>query len=130
MTRQQQLIKDIIYGSHEHPTAEEIFNLAREKMPHIAIGTVYRNLSAMAAENMIRRIPMGDGEPDRYDRTVTEHAHAVCSVCGRVSDVDTTGFREFMSARAGFAFDSFEISLRYVCDECRQVGSGDAQDMK
>ena len=42
MTRQRALILEILQHSPKHLTADEIFAIAREKMPGIARGTVYR----------------------------------------------------------------------------------------
>ena len=43
MTRQRALILDIMREKcPEHMTADEIFSHARQAMPHIARGTVYR----------------------------------------------------------------------------------------
>ena len=48
MTRQRALILDIMREkSPQHLTADELFNEARLRMPHIARGTVYRNLKMM-----------------------------------------------------------------------------------
>lgn len=127
MTKQQQLIMDIIYGSYRHLSAEQIFTAAKEQMPHIAFGTIYRNLSSMVSENMIRRIPMGEGEPDRYDRNVIEHGHAVCTVCGEMCDVDTSGLRDFLHARTDVDFNSFELCLKYICANCRNEAENGIQ---
>ena len=48
MTKQQTLICDILANVCDHLTAEEVFFRAREKMPNIAMGTVYRNLNQLA----------------------------------------------------------------------------------
>ena len=48
MTRQRALILGIMREKcPEHLTADEIFSHARQAMPHIARGTVYRNLKLM-----------------------------------------------------------------------------------
>ena len=48
MTRQRALISGIMREKcPEHLTADEIFSHARQAMPHIARGTVYRNLKLM-----------------------------------------------------------------------------------
>ena len=44
MTRQRQLIYNIIQRADDHPTAEMIYARAKAEMPSIAFGTVYRNL--------------------------------------------------------------------------------------
>lgn len=47
MTRQRQLIYNIIQRADDHPTAEMIYARAKAEMPSIAFGTVYRNLKLM-----------------------------------------------------------------------------------
>ena len=67
MTRQRALILDIMREKcPEHMTADEIFSHARQAMPHIARGTVYRNLKLMELDGEIGHLEMPDG-PDRYD---------------------------------------------------------------
>ena len=69
-----------------HPNAEMIYQLAKKELPHISMGTVYRNLSAMSARGEILRIPVMDG-PDRFDGDISKHDHAVCRGCGRLFDL-------------------------------------------
>lgn len=75
MTRQRQLIYNIIQRADDHPTAEMIYARAKAEMPSIAFGTVYRNLKLMVDAGEILHIPVA-GEPDRYDKT---DYHAACS---------------------------------------------------
>ena len=56
MTRQRALILEILQHSPKHLTADEIFAIAREKMPGIARGTVYRNLKLMEQAREIARL--------------------------------------------------------------------------
>ena len=74
MTRQRALILEILQHSPKHLTADEIFAIAREKMPGIARGTVYRNLKLMEQAREIARLEMPDG-PDRFDKTSNPHGH-------------------------------------------------------
>ena len=66
MTKQRKLIKDIIYASRKHPTADEIFVEAKKKMPSIAVGTVYRNLSLLVELGEAVKVPSFDG-CDHFD---------------------------------------------------------------
>ena len=56
MTKQKQLILDIVNSACEHYTAEQIFALAQKEMPSIARATVYNNLNALLKDNLIRKI--------------------------------------------------------------------------
>ncbi len=39
-----------------HPTADWIYQHARKKMPHISLGTVYRNLNTLTGEGLLQEI--------------------------------------------------------------------------
>ena len=86
MTRQRALILDIMREKcPEHMTADEIFSHARQAMPHIARGTVYRNLKLMELDGEIGHLEMPDG-PDRYDANPSPHGHLltiryICPKC-------------------------------------------------
>ena len=83
MTRQRALIARILRTAGRHLTAEEIFQLARQSMPSIAVGTVYRNLRLMSEDGELRRIEAAGG-PVRYDANLSPHGHLVCRICGRL----------------------------------------------
>ena len=52
---QRSLILDIMAGNKTHPTANEIYEEARKKHPHISRGTVYRNLNFLVdSKNILR----------------------------------------------------------------------------
>ena len=44
-TKQKDLILKIINNSCTHPNANEVYEKAREELPNISLGTVYRNLA-------------------------------------------------------------------------------------
>ena len=117
MTRQRAVVLEIIRSDMCHHTAEEIFRLAREKLPTISRGTVYNNLRALEEEKIIRRIS-GDGTADRYDNAFTPHGHIICKVCGRVRDFNIEGFSDTLARVIGNRVDSYELKARVVCDEC------------
>ena len=87
MTVQKKVILQALEDAgRTHPTAETIYSLAKKRLPHISMGTVYRNLSDMSARCEILRISVTDG-PDRFDMDISRHDHAVCKVCGRLFDL-------------------------------------------
>ena len=46
MTKQRELIIQILKNNDRHLTADEIFFLAKLQMPSIAMATIYNNLTA------------------------------------------------------------------------------------
>jgi Fur family peroxide stress response transcriptional regulator len=64
VTKQRQLVFEVVHNSCEHLTAEQVFNLAKEQMPTIVMATVYNNLNALTDCGLLRRVSI-HGEPDR-----------------------------------------------------------------
>lgn len=118
-TKQRKLISDIIKSSKEHMTAEEIYMKAKKIMPYIAIGTVYRNLGLMAEAGEIRRITMLNA-PDRFDRSVHPHEHAICQNCGELYDVSISNLKEQLEKQTGIEILGYALSLKYICDKCKK----------
>lgn len=117
-TVQQQIIMHIIKNSTKHLTADEIYLSAKAQLPKISVGTVYRNLLKFEEDGLIRRVPM-EGAADRFDKNVYEHAHAVCECCGEICDVDVDNIKELISKQANIDIISMNISLKYICNNCK-----------
>lgn len=85
-SRQRECILKVLADTDTHPTANYVFDMVREEIPNISLGTVYRNLSKLADEGMILRIT-SDGSSERYDARITPHYHISCEKCGAVEDI-------------------------------------------
>lgn len=121
MTRQRELVYSIVTEKPVHMTAEEIYLRAREKMPSLAKGTVYRNLGILAETGMIRKLEMPDA-PARYDRQYSPHPHLVCEKCGCVEDlVMPEGMLEPLTKRISASLTGFDLKLFHVCPACEGI---------
>ena len=118
MTKQRRLVYDVVHGSCEHLTAEQVYNLAKEQMPAIVMATVYNNLNALTETGLLRRVSI-HGEPDRYDRPEIPHEHLKCDVCGAVHDLWINEMRDRLTDWSGISITDYELNLHYICDKCR-----------
>ncbi len=66
MTRQRQVVLEAVRATDAHPTGDEVYRLARRKLPHISLGTVYRNLELLSEAGLIRKLELG-GAARRFD---------------------------------------------------------------
>lgn len=103
MTRQRQVILDELKKLDSHPTADELYELVRRRLPRISLGTIYRNLDLMAASGAIKKLDIGLSQ-NRFDGGLEEHYHARCIKCGSVDDVALNLVR------------TIEDAFREVCD--------------
>ena len=89
MTRQRKIILEELREVKTHPSADEVYDLVRKKLPRISLGTIYRNLEVLLQLGEIQKIELC-GNLKRYDGNPETHYHIRCSRCGRVDDVVIT----------------------------------------
>ena len=120
MTKQRQIIHNIINTSTEHLCADGIYLEAKKSMPNIAIGTVYRNLGLMVDAGEIRRIPVA-GHPDRYDKSIKPHDHMLCEECGRLVDLSIGDITSLIEDKTGASVTSYELYVSGICPDCMKT---------
>ena len=119
MTKQRELILSILKQSDRHLTADEIFFLAKLKMPSIAMATVYNNLNAMNEAGIINRLHI-DGVADCFDKITEPHDHLLCDRCGKITDIKLPTLAEDIERTLGTEIEDYELTVHYVCPECRR----------
>ena len=120
MTRQRAVILEVIRSDMCHHTAEEIFSLAKEKLPTISRATVYNNLKALEEEQLIRRINGEDGIA-RYDKSYVPHGHLFCTECKHIYDFKIPDFKTTLIQYSDAVIDSYELSARGICPACKAI---------
>ncbi len=88
-TKQRELVADIVRSLKSHPTAEEVYQIAKRTIGNISLGTVYRNLRLLEDEGIINEVQFEDGLL-RFDGMLEEHEHFVCKNCGAILDIAPT----------------------------------------
>ena len=118
-SKQREQIKEVIIGNRNHPTAEEVHELVRKKKSTASLSTVYRNLNELVAEGVIASITLPNGTK-HYDGNVDQHGHAVCSVCGKVIDLELTDdeAKKNLFGFEGFVTTGYYILLDGYCVDC------------
>jgi Fur family peroxide stress response transcriptional regulator len=122
LTRQREAILKVIRGREDHPTANEIFQAARLRLPGISYATVYNSLRFLKEAGLVLEIKFGDSA-SRYDRETGRHDHAICNCCGKLVDFDLPQAAELMRAAARkskFQPASVHLTLRGVCPDCHE----------
>lgn len=120
MTKQRRIIFQIIQNAmqhHEHLTSEQIFLLAKQEIPNLAVGTVYRNLNLMVLAGEIRKVSVANA-PDLFEGNISKHDHCICAKCGNLSDIKIEGLDTILEQQTGGKMLSFELSIHYICPSC------------
>lgn len=122
LTRQRQLVLEVVSREGIHPTAAEVYDQARKQMTGISFATVYNSLRYLKETGLVREITFGNGA-SRYDSETYRHDHAICSSCGTLVDFDLPGTMALIrsAARASkFKPETVHLTLVGVCPDCRQ----------
>ena len=128
-SRQRELIYQAVLGSKEHPTAEMVYQWLKPVAPNLSLGTVYRNLTLLAEEGVLIRMPF---PVERYDADLSAHPHFRCKGCGRVIDLSLP-YDEELNAAAGAAAPQLRIEghttlFTGLCSDCQKAGEKEAEE--
>jgi Fur family ferric uptake transcriptional regulator len=89
LTRQRQILLDLIDHSGQHLDAESLYQLAKERDPKLNRVTVYRTLKLLKKGGLVDELDLMhyDGDQHYYEtRLKQEHAHVICLRCGKVEE--------------------------------------------
>jgi len=122
-TRQRQTVLEELKKLRSHPTAAELYEIARRRLPKLSLGTVYRNLELLAADGTIRKLELS-GTESRFDGNPERHCHVPCTRCGRVDDlhevpVDLVGHQ--FQTLSGYEILDYRLEFVGVCPQCRAL---------
>ena len=122
-SQQRNCILNIVVSNPIHPTAEQVYEIARRSYPNISLGTVYRNLNQLSEHGKKKKICSSYGSV-RFDGRTDPHFHMVCTHCGKVFDVELEellSIKEKLSDMYGFDVINYEVSIQGICKECKNT---------
>ena len=120
MTHQRETILQKLRSVTSHPTADELYDMVRQHIPHISIATVYRNLEWLVENGYAQKIEVS-GRQKRFDGTPQPHYHIRCLTCGKVDDVPlepVEGLNVRVAHYTGYVVTSHSIEFTGYCPIC------------
>ncbi len=121
LTTQRQVILEELSKVTSHPTANEVYDMVRKRLPRIGLGTVYRNLELMAESGIILKLEVG-GTQKRFDATTETHYHIRCTRCDKVDDIEIPvqyHINEAASATTNYQIIGHHIEFSGICRNCQ-----------
>jgi Fur family transcriptional regulator, ferric uptake regulator len=122
-TRQGDAVLNVVLGSDNFRSAQDIHAELRASGETVGLTTVYRHLALLTDEGRLDALQTADGELV-YRRCHSEqhHHHVVCRVCGRGSEVelpDLERWAESTAADLGYSDVTHTVEIFGVCAGCR-----------
>ena len=120
MTRQRKVILEELRSVCTHPSADEIYELVRKRLPRISLGTVYRNLEILSESGEIQTLELGSAQK-RFDGVAENHYHIRCIQCDRIVDappeLEVKINHELKSATA-YKITGHKLEFIGICPDC------------
>jgi len=120
LTNQRQVILEELRKVKSHPTANEVYDMVRTRLPRIGLGTVYRNLDLLAEKGIIKKLEVG-GEQKRFDGDTSQHYHIRCVDCHRVEDIFIEIDKELernASSCCNYQILGHHVEFSGICSSC------------
>ncbi len=118
-TIQRQIILEELRNLKTHPTAKELYNHVKKRIPTISFGTVYRTLHLLRDRGEIIELAFAD-RSSRWDGFTHPHQHFYCESCGGVYDVeeDISNKLAGILSRVPGKVKRMHLKIYGICDKC------------
>jgi len=128
MTPQRKEILQIFIESEaeKHLSAEEVYELLKQKEFDFGLATVYRNLELLNELGILNKVDFGDGRT-RYELSAAnpelhQHHHLICLKCKKIFEFEEDlldDLENFISKKSGFKIVNHEVKFFGYCSNCR-----------
>jgi Fur family ferric uptake transcriptional regulator len=121
MTRQRQVILEELRQVNTHPSADEIYEMVRKRLPRISLGTVYRNLEILSESGEIQKVELGSSQK-RFDGFAHPHDHIRCIRCDRLIDAPTHVAPDLegrLQSETDFQILGHRLEFFGICPDCQ-----------
>ncbi len=128
MTQQRASVADVLFGSDEHLSVEEIEGCLRGRGERIGKATIYRTLDLLVRSKLVDEHDFGEGFK-RYEHRLSRqpvHEHLICLSCGKVTEFRSSEIlrlEERVAREHGFRPSRHKLEIYGLCADCRQSGA-------
>ncbi len=121
VTVQRRAILEAVLLHGDHPTADEIYETVRDRLPQLSRTTVYRVLDTFVNMGLVQRLRKSGAA--RFDRNIDRHHHLICSRCGKIADLEDQALEPLPLPKRklqGFIIDDFSVQFSGTCPDCQK----------
>ncbi len=125
LTPQRRLIIEMIAENRSrHLSAEDMYEILKERSAEISLATVYRALDLFVELNILNKVDFDDGR-SRYELASNQchrHHHLICLICGQVIEAKEdllSQLEETIEQENGFLVLDHAVKFYGYCQQCR-----------
>jgi len=118
-TPQRKAILEVLHEMDTHPTADDLYERVRKKMPKISLGTIYRNLDILYHQGIIQKLHVAESQM-RFDGNPEFHYHIHCTQCGSIADIFNCPDISFVmnELETDFTITDYSLIFHGLCPDC------------
>lgn len=123
ITETRKAVLSYMITSHEHPSAEKIYQDLLPSYPNMSLATVYNNLKVLIDENFVEEIKISNDNTTYFDFMGHDHLNVVCEKCGRIADfedVEIPDLKREAEAQTGYQITKTQVLMYGICPECQK----------
>ena len=128
LTIQRRAVFETILERDDHPSADQILEQIKERVPDISRTTVYRILDTFVELGLITKI-CHPRSVARFEPRIHQHHHLICMHCEQIIDLEEdrlNGIAYPDVRRHDFQITDYHIHFRGICSGCRSRAAGAA----
>jgi Fe2+ or Zn2+ uptake regulation protein len=117
-------VRSLFEGRQRHAwSIDQLHDVVREALGGADYSTVFRAVSSLERDGVIRKLDLGDGKA-HYESGHDHHEHVRCERCGRVAEVPGCVLEDAtfgVQKRTGFKVTSHQLVFTGLCPECART---------
>lgn len=122
VTPQRMLILSTLRHATGHQTAQELFDIVRERYPFVDVSTVYRTLTTLRKLRLVAETDLGQGDLlYEWIGGARRHHHLVCRGCSQMQEIEDASLEvlaQLLGERYGFRADLDHFAIPGLCAVC------------
>ena len=122
-SRQRERILQLLKKTDSHPTVDWLYTSLKEEFPKLSLGTVYRNLSILIEQGLVKKIHFGSTF-DRFEANTIPHYHLICEKCHKIEDFKIPMYDKInreADRQTNFKIKRHMIEFYGICSECSKA---------
>lgn len=127
VTQQREVVAEVVFGSNEHLSVEDIEAELRRRGERIGKATIYRTLEMLVRSGLVAEHDFGEGFK-RYEHLFGQspaHGHLICTSCSEVTEIQDAGLlrvQEEVARNHGFLPVRQRLEIYGLCAGCQAAG--------
>ena len=120
MTVQRRVILKELVQRADHPTADQIYESVKERLPGLSRTTVYRVLDTLVRVDAAQKV-FHPNAAVRFDPIRERHHHLLCQRCDELFDLEDSAVKRIRLSEAPEDFEIHDYSIHFtgICVGCR-----------